>query len=710
MTKRIYKFSIFVFLFLSLLASSIFAAENLLSDPSFEEGVGWGTWTYSGSAIINRHDSSTALFGEYSASIKDCTGRVIITYGIPASPTNSYFLSGWIKTDFESQDLKAGFRLLWYRGDEFLGWHDFGSISGKTNWTFLSAEVSPRDIPQSADRVTVCCYVYDGTEGSKGTAYFDGINFSVGGRIQSPQAPDLISEHSNGTIDLYWTSQEENILGYLLYELDDPEKTPAYGDKTAETANQHYRFTDAEKRGKFFRVVAINENFIASSFSNYVKGDSIPPDDIAELTADDSNSGVVVLTWPAPGALDGDPPAKYAIYQLKAPLFSAENIVGVEYLLAGDDGFSSEAGSLCEYWYPTYAEQTYYYLVTAIDSVGNESGPSPIVSGRPQIDYTPPEAPLAPEVFYTTGPDQELLPYGLVLLRWQEPGEAADGDLPRYYLIYRGVETRDSLQIIGQMKAQGPGTVLTFLDVTATEGVTYYYLIRSVDKARKESQNKDFLVAKPNPPVKAEVILSPEDGAPLIDSGKGETIRIVWEEVVPVADEVAEYYLEFSRSIDFKGEVLTYPSHGGHSLEIPLSQLAGGSWFWRIRTDFTSGVASYSPNSRVVVIKSAVAEREKGLFSYADLAPKVFSRNGFTNIHLAVKKPAQIEINIFDTRGRLIKKLVAGEWVEEVVSFQWQGRDERNQRVPDGLYLVQIKAIAPPEPVSTVVKRVQIFN
>lgn len=698
-------------LFCFSLCSFVAIAVNLVPNPSFESTGTWSSWTYNGDAVINNHDSTEALFGNYSASIKDCTGSVIINRdGNPISPANDYVFSGWIKTEFETSDLKASLRLIWYRGANYLRVVDFGEVKGKTDWTFIYAEIKASEIPQEADRVTIACLVTGGSSTSKGTAYFDGLCLSAASSLERPQTPVLASSHHSGTVTLSW-SEAGGAAEYFLYEGDSPQFKPSYSGFFGREQGRQYSFSDPARRGKYFWVVAVGANFVPSFFSNAVKGDSVAPLPVTDLAADDSQAGVVLLTWQVPQpAPDGELPAKYRIYKLTGPEFHPNYVIECVQLTAGDDGFSSVPGEVCEYWYPSSDGKTYYFVVTAIDDADNESTESNMVQGAPLIDTIPPNPPLAAEVFYTIGPEQEALPLGLVLLRWQEPqAPAPDGDHPRYYLIYRGVNSK-ALKVIGQKKAEQPGSILIYIDLTATEGCTYYYAIRSVDKARNESKQPELLVANPLPPPRAR-LLEPLAGATIIDKGEGGSLSLIWERVQPVADQVSRYIVEYAQDAGFRRQVFDLavgPAQEGCLLS--MSQLTDGVWYWRVKTEFVSGVVSYSEVGRFVLLKEQSAGSLKGVLSYVELEPKVLAGNNATNIFVALKVPAKMQIRIFDSRGRLVRELAESNYAAEVYTWQWDGRDRAGRKVPDGLYFVQIKAIAPPEPESTVVKRVQIFN
>jgi hypothetical protein len=461
-------------------------------------------------------------------------------------------------------------------------------------------------------------------------------------------------------------------------------------------------------------VAAVGANFVPSLFSDAVKGDRIAPLQVTELAADGSQTGVAVLRWRSPAAApDGDLPTEYCIYKLTRPQLSHEYVAETAIFTLGEDGFSNVPGDVCEYWYPASGGQTYYYAVTARDSVGNESPPLVSDGCTPLADEVLPNAPEAVEAFSGTGPQQESLPEGLVLLRWREPQAASDGDLPRYYLLRRGDGSAASMRVIAQKKAQQPGGLLTFLDLTATAGCVYYYEIRSVDKARNESPAQAPLAARPQPPARA-ALLEPEDGFACLEAEGDERAQLLWSAALPAADEVSGYLVEYSLDSGFRQNVFStraYEARGeNYGCDLPLAPLAAGTWFWRVKTEFASGVVSYSAIRRFGVVRKQQAAKEKGALSYVALEPKVLSGNAAATIYLALKIPASVSIRVFDSRGRLVKLIAQNEFRADVASWQWDGRDQAGRRLADGLYFVQIRAIAPPEPETTVLKRVQIFN
>lgn len=682
---------------------------NMIPNPSFEEGGGWWNWNYSGSGQLNFSDSSQALFGSKSASIRDCTGNVIIARDLwDINSDLDYAFSGWIKTDFLTPSLKACLRVIWYKDGNWLEVVDIGSVQGVRDWTFVSMVFKSSQIPKGADKITVSCNVQGGEPGARGIAYFDGLSFSQSSQLTGPQSVQLASKYQDGTTQLSW-NEASQVQSYLIYR----GITENVDTLVAKTQNTTYQFGQYENKFNYYRVVAVDGNFIPSQYSNAVKGDENPPAQITAFTCDDRQTGVVILGWEVPAlAPDGDLPAKYTIYRLRGEEFTRENIQDQVTITAEDEEFSSQVGAKIEYWYPAPGDVTYFYTITTSDDAGNESLPGPIVSGRPEVDLVLPQSPVEPQAFATTGLAGEQLPWGLVLLTWQEPTvAAADGDHPRYYLIYRG-QSETAMIPIAQVKAGLPAEARTYSDVTATEGITYYYRICAVDKAANKSENAPYLEATPLQPKRATVV-SPINGMVSVDE---ETIQLSWQRVEPVADEVQGYHVEYSQDQSFQRAVFS-KSQGNTSediiaCQIPSQLMGDGIWYWRVWTEFASGVVSVSETNQLTVMENKIAQTQKGSISYAQTQKQVFKRAEPCNLYFVLKSDARVSVRVFNLKGKLVQELIRDAVLPgaQVLEFTWNGLDSNGRSVPDGLYLIRIKAQADPENESVIVKRVQIFN
>ena len=115
---------------------------------------------------------------------------------------------------------------------------------------------------------------------------------------------------------------------------------------------------------------------------------------------------------------------------------------------------------------------TYYYVVTAVDVLANESDYSNEKSGSVTAlpDTTPPADPA--NLSITSGS-------GSIVLDWNDNGEA---DLDAYN-IYRSTTSGNGYSLI----ASTSGSTSNYTDTSVQAGVTYYYVVTAVDDQDNES-------------------------------------------------------------------------------------------------------------------------------------------------------------------------------------------------------------------------------
>ncbi len=67
--------------------------------------------------------------------------------------------------------------------------------------------------------------------------------------------------------------------------------------------------------------------------------------------------------------------------------------------------------------------------------------------------------------------------------------------------------------------------------------------------------------------------------------------------------------------------------------------------------------------------------------------------NPRTVIHFDLPRSGRIDLDIHDARGRLVRRLVAGEnRFEGPGSIIWDGTDDQGRSLPSGLYLARIRS------------------
>jgi len=290
----------------------------------------------------------------------------------------------------------------------------------------------------------------------------------------APDAPTALAATATAdTVALGWTASEAaDTDGYRVYRDTAPidssagpagrpplgmpgAGTTAFEDSSVEVGTTYY-----------YRVTAVDTLGQESGFSNGVEAtpaDRSPPDVPTNLAAT-ATSDTVALDWTASEAADTD---GYRVYRGTTPIDSTAGTSGytpITTLAAGTTAFTD--GNVTN-------GTTYYYRVTAVDTLNQESGFSNEVEATP-ADRTPPDAPTA--LAATATAEQ-------VGLGWS-PSSAADVER---YRVYRSTTPIDS--------AAGPAERVP-LDSTATSGFTdgsaqtgraYYYRVTAVDRSGNES-------------------------------------------------------------------------------------------------------------------------------------------------------------------------------------------------------------------------------
>lgn len=109
-------------------------------------------------------------------------------------------------------------------------------------------------------------------------------------------------------------------------------------------------------------------------------------------------------------------------------------------------------------------------------------------------------------------------------------------------------------------------------------------------------------------------------------------------------------------------------------------------WTWEYDPQELAGVIDYLLNCFCIVDPSAT---EPQLRLYAP-RPSVFSRQ--TDLWFQLVDPGTLQIGVYDPAGRRVRTLVDGPRRAGDQRIVWNGRDDRLQPVPDGVYFVRMRA------------------
>jgi hypothetical protein len=66
--------------------------------------------------------------------------------------------------------------------------------------------------------------------------------------------------------------------------------------------------------------------------------------------------------------------------------------------------------------------------------------------------------------------------------------------------------------------------------------------------------------------------------------------------------------------------------------------------------------------------------------------------NQMTSIRLSIFRNSKVTLNVFDLRGKFVKKLIDGEINTGRHEVIWDGKNEKKCKVPSGVYLLKCKA------------------
>jgi hypothetical protein len=105
-------------------------------------------------------------------------------------------------------------------------------------------------------------------------------------------------------------------------------------------------------------------------------------------------------------------------------------------------------------------------------------------------------------------------------------------------------------------------------------------------------------------------------------------------------------------------------------------------------------VVGYDSSDEVFTINSpmgaGVEDVKPTVFALRQNAPNPFA--GTTMIRFDLPKGAQVRLDVFDVRGRLIKTMVNNSLPAGRYSIGWDGRDASGQQVASGVYYYRIQA------------------
>lgn len=316
-------------------------------------------------------------------------------------------------------------------------------------------------------------------------------------------------------------------------------------------------------------------------------------------------------------------------------------------------------------------------------------------------DGAPPPAPFLIEVS-----NEEP---GLLRLTWKEP-ELGEKTIAGYDIYRSKNGTFSEPQRIAHLY-QGE----SYSDLEVEFGREYWYAIVVIDTAFNESRYSQILsglvIAPPKP-----FNLSPQNQSKYID----EPIIFAWEEVAN-----SEYYiLEIAKDPSFSAKSLlrieeipepSYPykriiKDGNKTVELGLPD---GEWFWRVRSRLDSGVTTEpsTPSALISVntqyrlddaepreynLSNPGAGQKSVPLPFYQVTPKTILANQAhveVAFVVATQLPVYADLAVYNMAGKPVCNLFKGNVEPGLNTYHWNGKDNQNRDVANGLYLVRLQIV-----------------
>lgn len=135
------------------------------------------------------------------------------------------------------------------------------------------------------------------------------------------------------------------------------------------------------------------------------------------------------------------------------------------------------------------------------------------------------------------------------------------------------------------------------------------------------------------------------------------------------------------------------PDNGRHQWLIP-DTISSSNCFIRYtiftQSDTAEGIAPAPFEIMGSAFISDNSQTEIISYSNLNIFPSLVT-NGEVQIHYSLKKSGRVKLTIYDTSGRIVKTLVNEFRSSGVYRIKWNGKDEKGEIVPTGIYFVRGK-------------------
>jgi len=152
------------------------------------------------------------------------------------------------------------------------------------------------------------------------------------------------------------------------------------------------------------------------------------------------------------------------------------------------------------------------------------------------------------------------------------------------------------------------------------------------------------------------------------------------------------YSIQIALDNYFANGLLEYENIIGTSFQVPMLN-ANTIYYWRVRAQNPAGYGYFSPIRRFTTGETVGTDENVDVVFFDRLMqnnPNPF-RNS-TQIIFSIKEDSQVQLDVFNTRGQLIKTLASGTYPKGEYRRTWDGRDRSGKRMPHGIYIYRLSS------------------
>ncbi len=167
----------------------------------------------------------------------------------------------------------------------------------------------------------------------------------------------------------------------------------------------------------------------------------------------------------------------------------------------------------------------------------------------------------------------------------------------------------------------------------------------------------------------------------------GDTVLFHWQSGDIHPSTVPEYYFAavFIEGMP-ESAIIYYPDTDDYSWEWVVPEVSSANVHLEVHArDAFGNLTTAFTNSFTVLSSVTSVPRAPGNLHLATPAPNPF--NPSTKLSFNLPEPGRVSLIVYDTRGNRVRTLLRGHRQDGDFETRWDGRDNRGQALPGGVYL-----------------------